>query len=153
MKQSTTSLCVRVITSVLCTSDSVPSSFILKISRKGSDLLKKSFREKTHMQDFASELPLITINHSYTNRIIISTLFTPFPPFFFYPSLLCPLQFIHPSPAFFHLSPKAQLVWISHPWPCMCACMWRLKINMVICVCGGVGEIGGEGVVTGGGGC
>lgn len=85
----------------------------------------------------------ISINHLYTNRIIISSLFSTFLPCFFHPSLSCPLQFIHPSPAFFHLSPKAQLVWISHPWLCVCVCMWRLKINIVICVYGGVGEIGG----------
>lgn len=38
-----TCLSAGVITSVLCTSDSVLSSFIRNISRKGSDLLKKSF--------------------------------------------------------------------------------------------------------------
>lgn len=41
MDKTTTSF-----TSVLCTSCSVSSSFILKISRKGSDLLKKSCTER-----------------------------------------------------------------------------------------------------------
>lgn len=131
------------ITSVLCTSDSVPSSFILKISRKGSDLLKKSFGGKNTHYGIASELSWITINHSDNNKIIFSPNFSPFLPCFFHPSLSCGLQFIRPSPAFFHLSPKAQLVWISHPWPCVHVCVWRLKINIVICVRGGVGEIGG----------
>lgn len=45
-----------VITSVLCTSDSVPSSFIRNISRKGSDLLKKSFKKQKQKKPLAFSL-------------------------------------------------------------------------------------------------
>lgn len=123
------------ITSVLCTSDSVPSSFTLKISRKGSDLLKKSFREKT-----LQRLPRYVIlpHRSFTHSL--NCYLTSFPaPFYFVSSihLSCSFQFIHHLPAAFHNSLWAQLVWISHPWPCA----WELKINMVICYCGRVLKI------------
>lgn len=125
-------LCAHIVTSVLCTSDSVPSLFIRKISRKGSDLLKKSFGgRKTSIRH---RLRTVSDHHKsfiLQHKLFLQPIFLPSCFFSLNPfSLRSPIY--PPLPAFIRdFPPKAQLVWISHPWPGthVCACMPRLKIN------------------------
>lgn len=93
-----------VTTSVLCTSDSVPSSFILKISRNGSDLLKKSFKgKKTHTR--VKDSLRSAFDHQINQTLSESSVRL----FFFLPLSFFLFSSTHPSPVLSKLTTPPSL--------------------------------------------